>query len=134
VATLHTSDSVQTINRIGPDVSPGSSSKQQIRTQLSFRVFWPGRVLPAARAGRSTAAGARAGVAEVLLVKHPAVRALIPTTIVAHQIYSIIQTNRKAGMKTMNQGLRAELLLGQPVSHEEVLSHSGERKERRVAL
>jgi twitching motility protein PilT len=120
LATLHTSDAVQTINRI-VDVFP-DHQQQQIRTQLSFvlQAVFCQQLVPTLN-GRG-----RALASEVLLV-NPAVRALIRDD-KSHQIYSIIQTNRKAGMKTMNQGL-AELYWANQVSHEEVLSHSGEPEE-----
>jgi twitching motility protein PilT len=120
LATLHTSDAVQTINRI-VDAFP-DQQQQQIRTQLSFvlqAVFCQQLVPTLNNRGRALAA-------EVLLA-NPAVRALIRDD-KAHQIYSIIQTNRKSGMKTMNQAL-AELYWANQVTHEEVLGHSGEPEE-----
>ncbi|MFH1782664.1 MAG: PilT/PilU family type 4a pilus ATPase [Candidatus Omnitrophota bacterium] len=96
-ATLHTSDSVQTINRV-IDVFP-ARQQQQIRTQLSFvliaalsqqlipRVSGKGRVL----------------ATEVLLASH-AVRSQVREQKV-HQIYSTMQTSQKEGMQTMNQSL-----------------------------
>lgn len=96
-ATLHTSDCVQTINRI-IDVFP-AYQQQQIRTQLSFvmlgvlsqqlipKVKGPGRVL-----------------ATEVLIATPAVKSLIRES-KAHQIYSVMQTCQKDGMNTMNQSL-----------------------------
>jgi len=96
-ATLHTSDCVQTINRI-IDIFP-SHQQAQIRTQLSFtlQAVFCQQLLPKAD-GRG-----RVLVAEIMLA-NSAVRALIRDNKV-HQIYSVIQTGGKAGMKTMNQGL-----------------------------
>jgi len=96
-STLHTSDCVQTINRV-IDVFP-AYQQQQIRTQLSFvmigalsqqlipKMKGPGRVL-----------------ATEVMITTPAVRSLIRESKV-HQIYSVIQTSQKDGMKTMNQTL-----------------------------
>lgn len=96
-ATLHTSDSTQTINRI-VDVFP-AHQQQQIRTQLSFvlvsvlsqqlipKAVPPGRVL----------------ATEVLVIT-PAVRSLIRESKI-HQLYSVIQTGQREGMQTMNQSL-----------------------------
>ncbi|MFO0985398.1 MAG: type IV pilus twitching motility protein PilT [Planctomycetota bacterium] len=120
LATLHTSDAVQTINRI-VDVFP-DHQQQQIRTQLSFvlQAVFCQQLVPTIN-GRG-----RALASEILLV-NPAVRALVRDN-KAHQIYSIIQTNRKLGMKTMNQGL-AELYWANQISHEEALGHSSESDE-----
>ena len=97
LATLHTSDSSQTINRV-IDVFP-AYQQQQIRTQLSFvligiiaqqlipKTGGPGRVL-----------------ATEVLMSTPAIRSLIRDSKV-HQIGSAIQTGQKEGMRTMNQSL-----------------------------
>lgn len=99
--TLHTSDAVQTINRI-VDVFP-SHQQQQVRTQLSFTLeaVFSQQLLPVA-SGRG-----RAMAAEILLC-NSAVRALIREG-KTHQVYSQIQTGGRLGMKTMAQSL-AELV------------------------
>jgi len=96
-STLHTSDCIQTINRI-IDVFP-AAQQAQIRTQLSFvllgvlsqqlipKIQKPGRVL----------------ATEVLIIT-PAVKSLVRESKI-HQLYSVIQTSQKEGMKTMNQSL-----------------------------
>jgi len=92
-ATLHTSDAVQTINRI-IDVFP-SHQQQQVRTQLSFTlegVFCQQLLSHSSGRGRVLAA-------EVMLA-NSAIRALIREG-KGHQIYSQIQTGGKVGMKTM---------------------------------
>ena len=96
-ATLHTSDAVQTVNRI-IDVFP-AHAQQQVRTQLSCALqgVFCQQLLPAA-AGRG-----RILAAEVLLA-NAAVRALIREG-KGHQIYSQIQTGGRAGMKTMSSWL-----------------------------
>ena len=95
--TLHTSDCVQTINRI-VDVFP-AYQQQQIRTVLSFvlQAVFCQQLLPKAD-GRG-----RVMAAEIM-VANSAVRSLIRDD-KGHQIYSIIQTQRKLGMQTMNQSL-----------------------------
>ncbi len=95
--TLHTSDCVQTINRI-VDVFP-AYQQQQIRTVLSFvlmAVFCQ-QLLPRAD-GRGRALAAE------IMIANSAVRSLVRDN-KAHQIYSIIQTSGKLGMVTMNQSL-----------------------------
>ncbi|MEW6741157.1 MAG: type IV pilus twitching motility protein PilT [Planctomycetota bacterium] len=119
-ATLHTSDAVQTVNRI-VDVFP-DHQQQQIRTQLSFTlqaIFCQQLIPQRDNQGRVLAA-------EVLIV-NPAVRALIRDD-KAHQIYSIIQTSARIGMRTMNQSL-AELYRSHQISYEDALGHSGEPDE-----
>ncbi len=113
-ATLHTSDVVQTVNRI-VDVFP-AHQQQQIRTMLSFtlqavvcqqlvpRIHGKGRVL----------------AAEIMIVT-PAIRALIRDN-KAHQIMSMIQTSGNAGMKTMNQAV-FELYRGGLISYEDAIEH-----------
>ncbi|MBI4845251.1 MAG: type IV pilus twitching motility protein PilT [Candidatus Omnitrophica bacterium] len=114
-ATLHTSDAVQTINRI-IDVFP-SHQQQQVRTQLSFvlqgilsqqlipKVGGTGRVL----------------ACEVMLGT-PAVKSMVREQKV-HQIYSIIQTSQKEGMRTMNQSIY-NLYSEKIVSYESAIARS----------
>jgi len=95
--TLHTSDAVQTINRV-IDVFP-AHQQQQVRTQLSFTLeaVFCQQLLPHA-SGRG-----RVMAAEIMLA-NPAIRALIREG-KGHQIYSQIQTGAKQGMKTMSSWL-----------------------------
>lgn len=112
-ATLHTSDAVQTMNRI-VDVFP-SHQQQQIRTMLSFTLQ---AVICQQLIPRAHGKG-RALAAEILLV-NPAVRALIRDN-KAHQIQSLIQTGGKSGMKTMAQSIfdlyRAGVITGEEAYH-----------------
>lgn len=94
-ATLHTSDSVQTINRI-IDVFP-AYQQQQIRTQLSFVLIG---IISQQLIPRATKRG-RVLATEVLIA-NPAIRNLIRES-KAHQMYSAIQTGQREGMFTMNQ-------------------------------
>lgn len=96
-ATLHTSDCVQTINRV-IDVFP-AHQQQQIRTQLSFVLI---AIMSQQLIPKSKGTG-RVLATEVLLAT-PAVRSLIRESKM-HQVYSVIQTSQKDGMKTMNQAL-----------------------------
>ncbi|MBM4060744.1 MAG: type IV pilus twitching motility protein PilT [Planctomycetes bacterium] len=120
LATLHTSDVCQTVNRI-VDVFP-AHQQQQIRTMLSFtlqavlcqqlvpRIHGKGRVL----------------AAEIMIV-NPAIRALIRDN-KAHQIMSTIQTGGAVGMRTMNQSL-FELYRSGQISYEDALGHTGDEAD-----
>jgi twitching motility protein PilT len=119
-ATLHTSDCVQTINRV-IDVFP-EHKQRQVRTQLSFvmNAVLSQRLIPhASGKGRTLAA-------EVMLAT-PAIRSMIREEKI-HQIYSIIQTGMKDGMKTFNQSL-AELYHDKKISIEEAMNNSNNPEE-----
>jgi twitching motility protein PilT len=113
--TLHTSDCVQTINRV-IDVFPGHQ-QQQIRTLLSFtmQAVFCQQLLPKA-SGRG-----RVLCAEVM-VANSAIRSLVREDKI-HQIYSIIQTGGKLGMRTMNQAL-AECYRANQITHDDCIEHS----------
>ncbi|MBM4014832.1 MAG: type IV pilus twitching motility protein PilT [Planctomycetes bacterium] len=119
-STLHTSDAVQTIGRI-IDVFP-AGQQAQIRTQLAstLSAVFCQQLLPRAN-GRG-----RVMACEILLCS-PAVRALIRED-KGHQVYSIIQTSRKQGMRTMNQSL-SDLYRANEISYEEALAHSSDQGE-----
>lgn len=119
-STLHTSDSVQTINRI-IDVFP-AYQQQQIRTQLSFVLLGvlSQQLIPKqGKRGRTLAC-------EVLLV-NPAVRSLVRESKI-HQVYSVLQTSQKEGMKTMNQSL-FELCQKGAITMEEALERSTDTED-----
>jgi twitching motility protein PilT len=119
-STLHTSDACQTVGRV-IDVFPGHQ-QQQIRTQLASTlaaVFCQQLIALSNGRGRVLAC-------EILLAT-PAVRALIREDKV-HQLYSIMQTSRKLGMKTMNASL-ADLYRANQIGYEEALAHSGDPAE-----
>jgi twitching motility protein PilT len=120
--TLHTSDAVQTINRI-VDVFP-AHQQQQIRTQLAFvlEAVFSQQLIP-------KVSGKGRVLAQEILRATPAVRALIREN-KAHQIYSVIQTSGNLGMKTMNQSL-AELAKTKQISFENALSYSSDPDELR---
>ena len=116
-ATLHTSDCVQTINRV-VDVFP-SSQQQQVRTQLSFslQAVVCQQLLP-------TVNGKGRVLAIETMIANSAIRSLIRDD-KAHQIYSIIQTGGKIGMKTMNQSLH-DLCRRNLISYDDALAHSSD--------
>ena len=101
LATLHTQDAPQTIDRI-IDVFP-SHQQDQIRIQLASTLMGvcTQQLLP-------TADGRGRVVACELLIPTPAVRNLIREG-KTHQVYSVMQTGAKFGMQTMDSAL-AELV------------------------
>ena len=115
LATLHTSDAVQTVNRI-VDVFP-AHQQNQVRVQLSLELLGviSQQLIPKA-SGRG-----RVLAAEVLLVNH-AVRSLVREQKV-HQLYSVIQTGQKEGMRTMNQALY-DLYVNRVISLDDALARS----------
>ncbi len=114
-ATLHTSDAVQTINRI-IDVFP-SHQQQQVRTQLSFVLLGilSQQLIP-------KVGGSGRVLASEVMITTPAVKSMIREQ-KAHQIYSIIQTGTKEGMRTMNQSIY-ELYTEKHISYEDAVSRS----------
>jgi twitching motility protein PilT len=117
LASLHTSDAVQTANRI-IDVFP-SHQQNQVRIQLSMEllaVFSQQLVPKAGGRGRGLAS-------EILLINH-AVRSLIREQ-KTHQLYSVIQTGQKEGMRTMNQSLY-DLYLNRVITFDDALARSSD--------
>ena len=119
-ATLHTSDAVQTVNRI-VDAFP-AYQQQQVRTQLSFtlQAVFCQQLLP------KTQGKGRCLAAEIMIA-NAAIRNLIRED-KAHQMYSIIQTAQKEGMRTMNQSL-LELYKSNLVSYDDVINRSSDPEE-----
>jgi twitching motility protein PilT len=115
LATLHTNDVVQTVNRI-IDVFP-AHQQQQIRTQLSFtlQAVFCQQLVP-----RTDGRG-RVLAAEIMIVNQ-AIRTLVRED-KTHQLTSIIQTGGKYGMKTMNQAL-FDLYRQHLITYDEALNHS----------
>ena len=115
LSTLHTSDAVQTINRI-VDVFP-AHQQQQVRIQLSFVLLavLSQQLIPKA-SGRGRV------LATEVMIANPAVRSLIREA-KTHQMQSIIQTCQKEGMKTMNQSL-FELYQQKLIAYEDAISRS----------
>jgi twitching motility protein PilT len=98
------------------DVFP-SHQQNQVRVQLSLELLGVvcQQLIPKA-SGRG-----RVLAAEVMIVNH-AVRSLIREQKI-HQLYSVIQTGQKEGMRTMNQSLY-DLYLGRVISMDEALARS----------
>ncbi len=117
LATLHTLDAPQTVERI-IDVFP-SNQQQQIRVQLANTLVGvvSQRLLPC-KDGRG-----RIPAVEVLVCT-PAVRNLIREKKI-HQIYSYMQTGGKYGMQTMDNHL-LELYGGGLVSASNVMEHASD--------
>jgi len=117
LATLHTSDAVQTVNRV-VDVFP-AHQQNQVRVQLSMELLAivSQQLIPKA-GGKG-----RVLATEMLIVNH-AVRSLIREQKI-HQMYSVIQTGQREGMKTMNQSLY-ELSTKRVITHEQALARSGD--------
>lgn len=115
LATLHTSDAVQTVNRI-VDVFP-AHQQNQVRVQLSLELLGvvSQQLIPKA-SGRG-----RVLASEIMIVNH-AVRSLIREQKI-HQLYSVLQTGQKEGMRTMNQTLY-ELYINRVIALEEALARS----------
>ena len=105
LATLHTQDAPQTIDRI-IDVFP-PDQQQQVRVMLSVALqgVVAQQLLP-------TADGSGRVPAVEILIPTPAVRNLIREG-KTHQIYSAIQTGAEHGMQTMDSAL-AELVRAGP--------------------
>ena len=114
-ATLHTSDVVQTINRI-IDVFP-SHQQQQVRTQLSFtlQAVFCQQLIPRAD-GRGRV------LAVEIMICNQAIRSLIREDKI-HQIHSVVQTGSRYGMQTMNQAL-FQLYRTHQITYDEALSHT----------
>jgi twitching motility protein PilT len=113
LGTLHTTDTVSTIDRI-VDVFP-PHQQPQVRSQLTVNLVGVISQLLIKKANEK----GRIAAFEVL-VAVPAVRALIRES-KTYQIPSVLQTGRKQGMISMDQSL-AELVAKKIVSYEEALA------------
>ena len=113
-ATLHTNSASESINRI-VDSFP-TNQQEQVRVSLSFtlQAIVSQTLIPKIGGGRV--------LAMEIMVVTPAIRALIRDDKV-HQMYSMIQSGQKFGMKTMNQSL-AELYLNRKISINDAMNYS----------
>ncbi|MFQ5952257.1 MAG: type IV pilus twitching motility protein PilT [Candidatus Omnitrophota bacterium] len=120
LGTLHTPDTVQTINRM-IDVFP-SAHQRQVRAQLSF-------VLVGMLAQQLIPSKDKPGMALAteILIASPAIKSMIRES-KEHQIYSAIQTSQSLGMRTMNQTL-SELYLSGRISYERAMSKTMDVEE-----
>lgn len=122
LATLHTVDSVQTIDRI-IDQFPGNQ-QGQIRIQLAGVLIGvlSQQLMPNKdNSGRC--------VAVEVMMSTPAAKNLIREG-KTHQIYSVIQTGGKFGMQSMDSSLR-DLFLTRKISKEEAYSRAVDQEELR---
>ncbi|MDE2038873.1 MAG: type IV pilus twitching motility protein PilT [Elusimicrobia bacterium] len=125
LATLHTNDCAQTINRV-IDVFP-QHQIEQVRVQLSFvlqAVICQQLLVHASGQGRVLAA-------EILMATS-AIRNLIREQKI-EQVQLAIQTGGKFGMQTMNQSL-ADLYRRQRATLQEVMAHSLDPEDLRRLL
>ena len=115
LATLHTSDSPQTIDRI-VDVFP-PAQQQQIRVQLAAVLLGvvSQRLLPLAKGNGRVAA-------QEILVNTPAVANLIRSDKV-HQIRTAMQTGKALGMQTLDMHLQ-ELVRRGAITEKTASEHS----------
>jgi len=118
-ATLHTNSAAESINRI-IDVFP-TSQQEQIRVTLSFtlQAVVAQQLVPRIGGGRS--------LAMEIMVCTPAIRAIIRDDKI-HQIYSMIQSGQKYGMRTMNMSL-AELYRTGKITLNDCLGRSSNQQE-----
>jgi twitching motility protein PilT len=118
-ATLHTNSCAETINRI-VDVFP-TNQQEQIRVALSFtlQAVVSQVLIPKIGGGRA--------LAMEIMVATPAIRAIIRDDKI-HQLYSMIQSGQKYGMKTMNQSL-AELYQSGKISLNDAMGSSQNPQE-----
>jgi len=113
-STLHTIDTAQTIDRI-IDVFP-PHQQSQIRYQLALvlrAIFTQQLILKASGKGRVPALE--------ILINTPAVANLVREGKV-HQIYSVLQTNTKEGMTTMDNYIK-ELYLKNVITRQDALQN-----------
>lgn len=122
LGTLHTTDTVSTIDRI-VDVFP-PHQQPQVRSQLTVNLVGVISQLLIKKANEK----GRVAAFEIL-VAVPAVRALIRES-KTYQIPSVLQTGRKQGMISMDQSL-AELVAKEIVSYEEALAKAINPREFR---
>ncbi len=118
-ATLHTNSAAESINRI-VDAFP-SNQQEQIRVSLSFSIqaILSQTLIPKIGGGRC--------MVQEIMIATPAIRALIRDDKI-HQMYSMIQSGQKYGMKTLNQSL-AELSQGGKITLNDAMNYSQNPQE-----
>jgi twitching motility protein PilT len=118
-ATLHTNSAAESINRI-IDVFP-TNQQEQIRVTLSFslQAIIAQQLIPRIGGGRS--------MSLEIMVCTPAIRAIIRDDKI-HQIYSMIQSGQKYGMRTMNMSL-AELYRMGKITLNDCMGRSSDQQE-----
>lgn len=113
LATLHTSNAAQTIDRIIDVFPPHQQTQVRLQVSFSLKAVISQRLLPKLQGGRVAA--------REILLNNPAVANLIRENKVA-QIKSVIQTSADEGMMTMDQHIK-HLVHDQVVSEEVALAH-----------
>ncbi len=118
-ATLHTPDTVQSVNRV-IDVFP-AGQQQQVRVQFSFvlQAVISQQLMPKVGGGIC--------MAPEILIANPAIRTLIRES-KTHQIYSSLQMGQKEGMRTLNMSL-AELVRSNKITREDAYLRSSDVQE-----
>ncbi|MFO7975284.1 MAG: type IV pilus twitching motility protein PilT [Candidatus Hydrogenedentota bacterium] len=114
LATLHTNDAIQTVDRI-IDVFP-AAQQQQIRFMLSMTLL---AVVSQRLIARADSDG-RVLATEVLL-NNTAVANLVREG-KTHQVYSIMETNYKEGMSTMDRSVKGLYMEG-IISYDDACAH-----------
>jgi len=124
LATLHTNDSAQTIDRI-IDIFP-ASQQQQIRSQLAniLLAVVSQRLIPRIGGGRIPAV-------EILL-NNDAVSNLIREGQI-HQIVNVLDTSLEEGMVSMNRAL-AELVKEEQITIERAEAHATDKQTLQILL
>jgi twitching motility protein PilT len=114
IATLHTNDAVQTVDRV-VDVFP-PPQQQQIRFQLSMCLLAiiSQRLLPRA--------DVQGRVLAVEILRNNSAVANLIREAKTHQIYSVIETHAKDGMVTLDTSIK-DLYLRGLVSYEDAVAH-----------
>lgn len=118
ISTLHTNDTVQTIDRI-VDIFP-SGQQEQIRMQLAMSLIWvvSQRLLP--RADKEWRIASRE-----ILISNDAIRNLIINW-KTHQLYSVIEVSWRSGMILMDKYL-IFLYKKKIISHDTLMSYARDR-------
>ncbi len=104
LATLHTNDSVQAIDRLLDVFPPHQQGQVRAQLSLALHAIISQRLLP------QTSDGKLIPIVEIL-VANSAVRNLIREG-KSHQVYSVLETHAKEGMNTLDQALKERYFEG----------------------
>jgi twitching motility protein PilT len=115
MGTLHTSSAAHAVIRIIDVFPPGQQTQVRVQLAATLLAVVAQQLLP-------RASGSGSCVAAEVLVATPAARTLIRENN-THQLYSLMQTGRSCGMKTLNQSL-VELVQQKKVSMETAIRRS----------
>ena len=120
LATLHTVNAAQTVDRIIDVFPPHQQSQVRMQLSVALEGVLSQTLLPV-KSGRGRVAGVE------VMVGTSAIRNLIREG-KTHLLLTTIQSGSREGMQTLNQGLR-ELVKNQMVSFETALAHSSNPQE-----